>query len=169
MECSNYGQSELAKLAIDAYDYESVHGTKPKVWVQMSRTLRVKKYLANTKKSAAKGTPDEVGTKADDKPILVEDGGDVKVSESADKVTKKTAPKQTTVRVDGGEEVTASGSGEESLDESILSGKAGKKISTTLPLTTCITNMRPVYAKYFHSLGVGKQRELCVLSKSLEF
>ena len=96
-------------------------------------------------------------------------GEDVKVSESADKVTKKTAPKQTTVRVDGGEEVTASGSGEESLDESILSGKAGKKISTTLPLTTCITNMRPVYAKYFHSLGVGKQRELCVLSKSLEF
>ena len=40
---------------------------------------------------------------------------------------------------------------------------------TTLPLTMCITNMRPEYAKYFHSLGLGKQRELCVLSKCLEF
>ena len=66
VECSNYGQSELARLAIDAYDYESVHGAKPKVWVQMSRTPRVKKYLANTKKRAAKGTPDEETTEADD-------------------------------------------------------------------------------------------------------
>ena len=131
----------------------------------MSRTPRVKKYLANTKKRAAKGTPDEVVTEADDNPILVEDRGDIKVSESADKVTKKTALKKTSVRVDGGEEVSTSGSGEESLDQSILNGKAGKKISTTLPLTMCITNTRPEYAKFFHRLGVGKQRELCVLSK----
>ena len=60
----------------------------------MSRTLRVKKYLANTKKRAAKGTPDEVTTKADDNPMLVEDGGDVKVSESADKVTKRLPPRK---------------------------------------------------------------------------
>ena len=75
VECSNYGQSELSRLAIDAYDYQSVHGAKPKVWVQITRTQRVKKYLANEKKRAAKGTPDEVTTDADDNPTLVEDGG----------------------------------------------------------------------------------------------
>ena len=146
VECSNYGQSELARLAIDAYDYQSVHGAKPKVWVQITRTQRVKKYLANEKKRAAKGTPDEVTTDADDNPMLVEDGGDVNVVPmSADKVTTKTAPKKTTNRVDEGVAESASGSGEESLDQCILSGKAGKKISPTLPLTTCITNTRPEY------------------------
>ena len=170
VECSNYGQSELARLAIDAYDYESVHGAKPKVWVQMSRTPRVKKYLANTKKRAAKGTPDAETTDADDNPTLVEDGSEVNmVPMSADKVTTKTAPKKTTDRVDEGVADSASGSGEDSLDQCVLSGKAGKKISPTLPLTMCITNTRPEYAKYFHSLGVGKQRELCVLSKCLTF
>ena len=91
------------------------------------------------------------------------------VSKSSDKVTKKTAPKKNTVRVDGGEEATASGRGEESLEQSILNGNAVKRISPTLPLTTCITNTRPEYAKYFVSLGVGKQQELCVLSKCLEY
>ena len=67
---------------------------------------------------------------------MVEDGGDVMVSESTDKVTKKTAPKKTTTRVDGGDRYNASGRGEESLDQSILNGNAGKRISTTLPLTT---------------------------------
>ena len=46
MECRNYGQSELSRLAIDAYDSESVLGAKPKVWVQITRTVRVKKCLA---------------------------------------------------------------------------------------------------------------------------
>ena len=91
------------------------------------------------------------------------------VSKSSDMVTTKTAPKKNTVRVEGGEEATASGRGEESLDQIFLNGNAGKRISPTLPLTMCITNMRPEYAKYFVSLGVGKQRELCVLSKCLEY
>ena len=54
-ECSNYGQSEISRLAVDAFDYESVHGTKPKVLVQIARTQRVKKYLENTKKKSSKG------------------------------------------------------------------------------------------------------------------
>ena len=53
------------------------------------------------------------------------------------------------------------------MDQSVLSGNAGKKISATLPLSTCITNTRPEYAKYFHGIGMGKKRELCVLSKVL--
>ena len=61
-----------------------------------------------------------------DNPVVVEDGGYVMVSKSSDKVTKKTAPKKNTVRVDGGEEATASGRGEESLDRSVLQGMQGK-------------------------------------------
>ena len=110
-----------------------------------------------------------MATDADNNPTIVEDGGDVNmVPMSADKVTTKTASKKTTNRVHEGVKVSASGSGEESVDQCILPGKAGKKILTTLPLTTCITKTRPEYAKYFQSLGVGKQRELCVLSKSIK-
>ena len=102
LSCSNYGQSEISRLAVDAFDYESVHGSKPKVWVQMSRTARVKKILAN-KKRAAKEKPDEEDSVANDNPAEVAEGGDmVEVSESTDKVTKKTAPKKTTTRDDGG-------------------------------------------------------------------
>ena len=79
VECSNYGQSELSRLAIDAYDSESVLGAKPKVWVQITRTPRVKKYLANNKKRAAKGTQDTETIDTDDNPTLVEDGGDFNV------------------------------------------------------------------------------------------
>ena len=43
VECSNYGTSEISRLAVDAFDYESVHGSKLKVWVQITRTQRVKK------------------------------------------------------------------------------------------------------------------------------
>ena len=75
------------------------------------------------------------------------------VSKSSDKVTKKTAPKKNTVRVDGGKEATESGRGEESLDQSVLNGNAGQRISPTLPLTMCITNTRPEYAKYFVRLA----------------
>ena len=107
----------------------------------------VQEILGKYEKRAAKEKPDEEGAVADDNPVVVEDGGDVMVSESADQVTKKTAPKKTTVRVDKGEEANASGSGLEILDESILNGNAGKRISTTLPLTPCITNTRPEYAK----------------------
>ena len=66
LNCSNYGQSEISRLAVDAFDNESVHGSKPKVWVQIARTARVKKVLANIKKRAAKEKPDEEGTKAND-------------------------------------------------------------------------------------------------------
>ena len=59
--------------------------------------------------------------------------------------------------------------GEESSEQSVLNGNAAKKIRPTLPLSTCYTNTRPEYAKYFVNLGVGKIRELCVLSRSLEF
>ena len=50
LSCSNYGQSEISRLAVDAFDYKSVHGTKPKVWVQLTRTARVKTILVNNKK-----------------------------------------------------------------------------------------------------------------------
>ena len=54
LNCSNYGQSELSRLAVDAFDNESVHGSKLKVWVQIARTNRVKKILANIKKEQLK-------------------------------------------------------------------------------------------------------------------
>ena len=153
----------------DTFDYESVLGTKPKVWVQLTRTTRVKKILVNQKKRAAKDK-DEEDSVANDNPTGVEDGGDmVEVSAPTGKVPKKTAPKKTTSRVDEGEGADASDRGEESSDRSVLSENAGKRIKPTLPLTTCYTNTHPEYAKYFVSLGAGKQRELCVLSKCLEY
>ena len=39
----------------DTFDYESVLGTKPKVWVQLTRMMRVKKILVNQKKKSSKG------------------------------------------------------------------------------------------------------------------
>ena len=93
----------------------------------------------------------------------------VEVTAPTSKVPKKTTPKKTAPRVDDGEVTEASGRGDESLDQCVLSGNAGKKIKPTLPLTTCYTNTRPEYAKFFVSLGAGKQRELCVLSKCLDY
>ena len=44
VDCSNYAQSELTHLAIDAFDRESVLGAKPKIWVQVTRTPMAKNY-----------------------------------------------------------------------------------------------------------------------------
>ena len=59
--------------------------------------------------------------------------------------------------------------GDESTEQSVLSGNAAKRIKTTLPLSMYYTNTRPEYAKFFVNLGVGKIRELCVLSRCLDF
>ena len=45
LDCSDNGQSHLTRLAVEAFDSESVLGRKPKVWVQLVRTNRVKKKL----------------------------------------------------------------------------------------------------------------------------
>ena len=151
----------------DTFDYESVLGTKPKVWVQLTRTTRVKKILVNQKKRAAKDK-DEEDSVANDNPTGVEDGGDmVEVSAPTGKVPKKTAPKKTTSRVDEGEGADASVRGEESSDRSVLSENAGKRIKPTLPLTTCYTNTHPEYAKYFVSLGERANSESCVCCQNV--
>ena len=74
LDCSNNGQSELSRLAVDAFDSESVHGSKPKVWVQLVRTNRVKKNLAKIR-GAAKEKTDEDDTEANDNPTEEVDGG----------------------------------------------------------------------------------------------
>ena len=38
LDCSNNGQSSLTRLAVEAFDSESVHGSKPKIWVTIVRT-----------------------------------------------------------------------------------------------------------------------------------
>ena len=83
--CSNYAQTELARLAIDAFDNESVLGAKPKVWVQVTRTPRVKKLLANHKKAASLRRPESEPIGGDDNPTLEEDGNNLnEVTESID-------------------------------------------------------------------------------------
>ena len=51
--CSNYDQEKLNPLAIDAFDRDSVLGDKPKIYVSLIRTMRVKKDLAKIKKEKA--------------------------------------------------------------------------------------------------------------------
>ena len=84
--------------------------------------------------------------------MLEEDGNNLNVvTESIDEETTVVVPKKTTNRVV--ESVTGteeSGVGEESFDQSLLSGNAGNRITPTLPLSTCITSTRPEYARYFH-------------------
>ena len=84
LDCSNNGQSELSRLAVDAFDDESVHGSKPKVWVQIVRTNRVKKSLANIKKGAAKEKPDEEDVEANDNATEMVAGGALVVSLDSD-------------------------------------------------------------------------------------
>ena len=104
LNCSNFGQSEMSRLAVEAFDNESVHGSKPKVWVQIARTNRVKKILANIKKGAAKEKSDEVDTEAIETVVEMEDGGAlVKGPKPTGTVPKKTAPKKTNSKVVDGE------------------------------------------------------------------
>ena len=43
IDYSNYVQDELTRIAVVAYDRESILGDKPKTHVYLYRTLRVKK------------------------------------------------------------------------------------------------------------------------------
>ena len=168
LDCSDNGQSHLTRLAVEAFDSESVLGRKPKVWVQLVRTNRVKKNLAKNK-GAAKEKPDVEETEATDNLMDEVDGGVLVESiEPSGSGSKKTASKKTKSGEVGSAVTETSARGEESSEQSVLSGNAAKRIWPTLPLSTCYTNTRPEYAKYFVNLGVGKVRELCVLSRSLE-
>ena len=168
LDCSDNGQSHLTRLAVEAFDSESVLGRKPKVWVQLVRTNRVKKNLVKSK-GAAKEKPDVEVTEANDNLMdEVDRGVLVESIEPSGSGSKKTASKKTKSGEVGSAVTETSARGEESSEQSVLSGNAAKRIRPTLPLSTCYTNTRPEYAKYFVNLGVGKVRELCVLSRSLE-
>ena len=67
LDCSDNGQSHLTRLAVEAFDSESVLGSKPKVWVHLVRTNRVKKNLVKFR-GAAKEKPDEEVTEANNNP-----------------------------------------------------------------------------------------------------
>ena len=169
LECSNNGQSNLTRLAVDAFDRESVIGSKPKIWVTLVRTNRVKKDLAKIK-GAAKEKPEVEVTEVNVSPMEEVDGGAlVESAEPSGSGSNKTAPKKTKTSESDDAVTDTSARGEESAEQSVISGNAAKKIRPTLPLTTCYSSTRPEYARYFVNLGVGKIREICVLSRSLEF
>ena len=137
-----------------AFDTESVLGTKPKVCVQVTRTPRVKKLLANRKKAAEMRKPAS-------RPNV---GG----RRSTPVVTTVEVPKKTTNKgVGKAKEKEEAGGGEEPCDQSILSGSAGNRITPTLSLAKCITGTRPEYVRYYHGIGIGKKKELLVWSKCL--
>ena len=56
-----------------------------------------------------------------------------------------------------------SGCSNESADQRILSGKAGKLICEELSIKTCLINTRPEYARYLPNMSAGGQRELCAV------
>ena len=170
LDCSDNGQSNLNRLAVEAFDNEMVHGSKPKVWVTIVRTNRVKKDLARSRGAAKEKTGEEV-TEANSSQLDTVDEGVLvaKSSEPSGSGSKKTALKKTKPRENDSEVTDTPAREEESAEQCVLSGNAAKQIRPTLPLSVCYSNTRPQYARYFINLGMGKIRELCVLSRTLDF
>ena len=167
LDCSDNGQSNLNRLAVDAFDKEMVHGSKPKVWVTIVRTNRVKKDLARSR-GAAKEKPGEEVTDANASQLDTVEGGALVTNPEPSGSGAKTAPKKTKPREAEGSATDTPAGKEESAVDSVISGNAAKQIRPSLSLAMCYSNTKPHYARYFVNLGLSKIRELCVLSRSLE-
>ena len=94
-------QGELNRIAIDAYDRDSVLGDKPRIHVSLIRTLRVKKTLARIRKEKA-ASDLILASEAEiqeDNPTLEAHGDNLNVvPDSADRGTTEAGTKKATGR-----------------------------------------------------------------------
>ena len=110
-------------------------------------------YIDSTKVWSEKTQASNVSGEANDNPMNEVDGGAlVEGIEPSGSGSKKTASKKTKSGEVGSAVTETSARGEESSEQSVLSGNAAKRTRPTLPLSTCYNNTRPEYAKYFVNL-----------------
>merc|ERR1712212_906779 len=110
-------------------------------------------YIDSTKVWPEKTRASNVSGEANDNPMNEVDGGAlVEGIEPSGSGSKKTASKKTKSGEVGSAVTETSARGEESSEQSVLSENAAKRTRPTLPLSTCFTNTRPEYAKYFVNL-----------------